>query len=63
MRFQKLDWTVITILILICILLTIGWVANIIVLYHMNTIMTGEGVIRIIGIFIAPIGSIMGWFF
>ena len=63
MRFQKLDWTVITILILICILLVIGWVMNIIDLYHMNAIMTGEGVIRIIGIFLAPVGSIMGWFF
>ena len=63
MRFQKLDWTVITFLILICILLVIGWVMNIIDLYHMNAIMTGEGVIRIIGIFLAPVGSIMGWFF
>jgi len=46
------------------ILVAIGWVMNIVHLVHQESIgFTGETIIRIIGIFLAPIGSIMGWFF
>lgn len=43
-----------------------GWIANIVVLYHANvdlSNMTGSIILRIIGIFIAPLGSILGLFF
>jgi hypothetical protein len=40
----------------------IGWVMNIVTLYHMSfATMTGELVVRVIGIFVAPIGAIMGY--
>ena len=39
-----------------------GWVLNILALAHMTDIATGEGVLRIVGIFLVPIGIIMGWF-
>ena len=40
----------------------VGWVVNIITLFHMTAILSGEGIIRIIGIFVAPLGAIMGYF-
>jgi hypothetical protein len=40
----------------------IGWIMNIFTLYHMSFAnMTGELIVRIIGIFVAPIGAIMGY--
>lgn len=40
----------------------VGWVMNIITLYHMSfATITGELVLRCVGIFVAPIGSIMGF--
>lgn len=46
------------------ILVAIGWVMNIIALIHLESIdHLGEVIIRFIGIFIAPIGAVMGWFF
>ena len=39
-----------------------GWVANIVVLYHSNfNDLTGQLVLRIVGIFVAPLGAIMGF--
>jgi hypothetical protein len=49
--------------IVVGILAAIGWVINIVHLFGMNPVLTGEGVVRIIGIFVAPLGSIMGLFF
>lgn len=40
-----------------------GWILNIIALAHMTTILTGEGAVRIAGIFLPPLGAVMGWFF
>ena len=40
-----------------------GWILNIIALAHMGTILTGEGALRIAGIFVPPLGAIMGFFF
>ena len=40
----------------------VGWVMNIITLYHMSfATINGELVLRLVGIFVAPIGSIMGF--
>lgn len=38
-----------------------GWIANIITIFGMEDITSGEGIIRIIGIFMAPLGAIMGY--
>ena len=48
---------------LLCIVLLIGWLLNIgklVGLRHSDEI-TVEIIIRIIGIFVGPLGSIMGW--
>jgi len=40
----------------------VGWVMNIVTLYHMSfATITGELVLRCVGIFVAPIGSVMGF--
>lgn len=38
----------------------IGWIMNIVAMF--GEISTNELIIRAIGVFIAPAGSIMGWF-
>ena len=42
--------------------LAIGWVMNIMTLLHMAGGVTAEMVVRIVGIFIAPVGAVAGWF-
>ena len=44
-------------------LFIIGWILNIIDLIKMDIELTGVVILKIIGIFIVPLGSIMGWFF
>ena len=39
----------------------IPWVINIIKICHLQILLSNEGVIRIIGVFIAPIGWVLGW--
>lgn len=40
-----------------------GWVHNIVVLWHMDNILsTGMGVIRVVGIPLAPLGAFLGLF-
>lgn len=40
-----------------------GWVVNIIEVFHANfTVLTGELILRVIGIFVPPLGAIMGLF-
>lgn len=51
----------ITVLVII-VLFAYGWIANIITIFGMENITSGEGVIRIIGVFIAPLGAFMGYF-
>jgi hypothetical protein len=42
----------------------VGWIMNIVVLYGMSfDQITGPLVLRIVGIFVAPLGSILGLFF
>jgi hypothetical protein len=38
-----------------------GYVANIITLFHSTGDITGQFILRIIGIFVAPLGSILGF--
>ena len=47
------------------IALLYGWVLNIAALFHisMATVNIGELILRVAGIFVAPLGAIMGWFF
>ena len=39
----------------------IGWVSNIFTLFNLDTF-SGEMVLRVVGIFLAPIGAILGFF-
>jgi hypothetical protein len=42
----------------------VGWIANIVVLYGASfDPLTGPVILRIVGIFVAPLGSILGLFF
>jgi hypothetical protein len=43
------------------ILAIMGWVFNIVTICHLTTF-SGMAVMRVIGIFIAPIGAVLGWF-
>jgi len=39
-----------------------GWIMNIVAIFNGSfEPVTGEMVVRIIGVFLAPIGAIMGW--
>ena len=38
-----------------------GWVNNIITLFGMSDVWTGEGILRVAGIFAAPLGAVMGY--
>lgn len=41
----------------------IGWVMNLIAVFNSNfDPITGQVVLRTIGIFLAPLGGVMGWF-
>ncbi len=41
---------------------TIGWVLNIIEIAKAESIFSGFILVRCIGVFIAPLGGILGWF-
>jgi len=44
-------------------LMVAGWVKNLFALIGSNfDPITGEVMLRVIGVFIAPIGAVMGWF-
>ena len=38
-----------------------GYIANIVALFHSTGDITGQFILRIVGIFIAPLGSILGF--
>lgn len=38
-----------------------GWIMNLVILFNMTVIMSGEGVLRILGVIIPPLGSILGY--
>lgn len=42
----------------------VGWIANLVVLYGASfDPLTGPVILRIVGIFVAPLGAILGLFF
>ncbi len=60
---KTLPMVAIIIFLIVGILATIGWIMNIISICHMTIDhVTGELIVRIIGIFFGPIGAIAGWF-
>jgi hypothetical protein len=38
-----------------------GYIANIVALFHSTGDITGQFILRVVGIFIAPLGSILGF--
>lgn len=39
-----------------------GWILNLYQLYHMNfDVITGQIVLKVVGIFVPPIGAVLGW--
>lgn len=49
---------------LVVMLVVIGWVRNIIdIVAIVELPMTGMFVLRVVGIFVFPLGGILGWFF
>lgn len=47
---------------LVFIAVIIGYIINIFEIVALDVVTTGEGIIRIVGIFIPPLGAIMGLF-
>lgn len=46
----------------VVVLGVIGWVMNIITIFGTDHILdTGKGILRVVGIFVPPLGAIMGW--
>lgn len=48
----------------IVVTIGMGWVMNIMALFNSAgpVLETGVGIVRLIGVFIVPVGAIMGWF-
>jgi len=46
------------------ILAVVGWVLNIVAIFHSGPMAEWSGVtiVRVVGIFVAPLGAVMGWF-
>jgi hypothetical protein len=58
----QLIWALAVITFWIAVL--VGWVLNIITVVHADfSTLTGELIVRCAGIFVAPIGAVMGLFF
>lgn len=38
-----------------------GWVMNIITLANMDSILTGMGALRAVGVIVAPLGAVLGY--
>ena len=50
-------------IIVLAILSSIGWVMNLVALFNATfTPLTGALVLRVVGIFVPPLGGFMGWF-
>ena len=46
------------------ILIVVGWFKNLSMLIDLEVLtMTAENIIRLAGVVVVPLGSIMGWFF
>lgn len=58
---MKTYWTIYIAIAILSIAGVIGWLINIAKLVGGNMDITGEFILRIIGIFAAPLGAIMGY--
>lgn len=61
----KTDWIDMSLIfsILVYIILFAGWIMNLFkIVNHMNDNLTMAMILRVIGVFAAPLGSIMGYF-
>jgi hypothetical protein len=38
-----------------------GWISNIIKIFGIENILTGEGILRLIGVLLIPLGGILGF--
>jgi uncharacterized membrane protein len=48
-------------ILLLTLATVIGWVSNIFTLFNLDTF-GGEMVLRVVGIFLAPLGAVLGFF-
>lgn len=60
-RSYNVGLTMIVIYLSIVIMLMIGWIMNIVAIAHL-TAFSGMAVLRVIGVFLAPLGGVLGWF-
>lgn len=58
---MKTYWTIYIVVAILSIAGIIGWFINIAKLIGGDMVITGEFILRIIGIFAAPLGAIMGY--
>jgi hypothetical protein len=58
---MKAYWTIYTTIAVLAIASVIGWLINIAKLVGGDMVITGEFILRIIGIFVFPLGGIMGY--
>jgi uncharacterized membrane protein len=48
-------------ILLLTLAAVIGWVSNIFTLFNLDTF-SGEMILRVVGIFLAPLGAVLGFF-
>lgn len=60
-KYIRTEWTFILTWLIIMLGSMYGWVNNIFKLLGMTDVMTGEGVLRAAGIFLPPLGVVMGY--
>lgn len=61
MSSYRSDLITLLLYVTILLLLLIGWVKNIIAIIDSDGTITGMLIGRVIGVFVAPIGSVLGW--
>ena len=61
---KSIKLTLVPYLIFLSVLLAaiVGWILNIVTIFYSNfSVISGTLVLRVIGVFIPPIGAFMGW--
>jgi hypothetical protein len=62
MKAEEIGTSLAAITLLVVIIAAIyGYIVNIVALFHSTGDITGQFILRIVGIFIAPLGSILGF--
>ena len=62
-RIKQLGFTLSEILLVAIILFGgIGWIWNVVKIAQSDFVLTGMFVLRLIGVFVAPLGAIIGYF-